>query len=61
MGASDIAETRMLPALRRGGHRVTAVLSASGDRARSYAERNDIPRAFEEIAAFLETYRKVAV
>lgn len=53
MGASDIAETRMLPALRRGGHRVTAVLSASGDRARSYAERNDIPRAFDEIAAFL--------
>ena len=53
MGASDIAETRMLPALRRGGHRVTGVLSASGDRARGYAERNDIPRAFDEIAAFL--------
>ena len=52
MGASDIAETRMLPALHRCGHRVTAVLSASDDRARTYASRNDIPHAFADIAAF---------
>jgi 1,5-anhydro-D-fructose reductase (1,5-anhydro-D-mannitol-forming) len=52
MGASDIAETRMLPALRRCGHRVTAVLSASTDRARDYAARNDIRHAFADMAAF---------
>jgi 1,5-anhydro-D-fructose reductase (1,5-anhydro-D-mannitol-forming) len=52
MGASDIAETRMLPALLRCGHRVTAVLSASSDRAREYGERNGIPHAFADVAAF---------
>ena len=53
MGASDIAETRMLPALRRGGHTVHAVLSSSLPHARTYAERNDISLALDDTEAFV--------
>ncbi|MGV9801069.1 Gfo/Idh/MocA family protein [Mycobacterium sp. NPDC003449] len=43
IGASDIAETRMIPALRRDGHSVVGVASRSVEHAAAYAERNDIP------------------
>jgi 1,5-anhydro-D-fructose reductase (1,5-anhydro-D-mannitol-forming) len=43
IGASDIAETRMIPAMRRLGHDVVAVASGSADRAATYANRNAIP------------------
>ena len=43
IGASDIAETRMIPAMRRLGHDVIAVASGSADWAATYAGRNDIP------------------
>ena len=42
IGASDIAETRMVPAMRRLGHDVVAVASASVDRATAFANRNGI-------------------
>jgi 1,5-anhydro-D-fructose reductase (1,5-anhydro-D-mannitol-forming) len=43
IGASDIAETRMIPAMRRLGHDVVAVGSGTADWAATYASRNDIP------------------
>ena len=43
VGASDIAETRLIPAMRRLGHDVIAVASGSPDRAASFADRNGIP------------------
>ena len=43
VGASDIAETRLIPAMRRLGHDVVAVASGSPDRAASFADRNGIP------------------
>jgi 1,5-anhydro-D-fructose reductase (1,5-anhydro-D-mannitol-forming) len=45
LGASDIAATRMIPAMRRRGHAVTAVGSATRDWAETYAARNEIPVA----------------
>ena len=43
IGASDVAATRMIPAMRRAGHRVTAVGSSDPGRAAPYAGRHDIP------------------
>ena len=43
LGASDIAETRMIPAMRRVGHDVIAVGSGTAAWAATYAERNGIP------------------
>jgi 1,5-anhydro-D-fructose reductase (1,5-anhydro-D-mannitol-forming) len=43
IGASDIAETRMLPAMRRLGHEVVGVASGSAERAAAFADRNGIP------------------
>ena len=43
LGASDIAATRMIPAMRRLGHRIVAVGSQTPAWAETYAERNDIP------------------
>jgi 1,5-anhydro-D-fructose reductase (1,5-anhydro-D-mannitol-forming) len=42
VGASDIAATRMLPALRTLGHQVVAVCSTDADRARGWATRHGI-------------------
>ena len=42
IGASDVAATRMLPAMRRLGHRVVAVGDPTPDWAATYAERNGI-------------------
>ena len=43
VGASDIAATRMIPAMRRLGHDVIAVASGNADWAATYADRNGIP------------------
>ena len=43
IGASDIAETRLIPAMRRLGHDVVAVGSGTADWAAAYANRNGIP------------------
>jgi len=37
--ASDIAATRIVPALRRRGHEAVAVLSSSSERGPAYAHR----------------------
>ena len=54
VGASDIAATQVLPALRAVGD--SAVVVRSGDRrhASAWAERNGVPRAVTELAAALE-------
>ena len=44
VGASDIAATRMLPALRQLGHDITAVYSGSAARADEFARTHDIAR-----------------
>jgi 1,5-anhydro-D-fructose reductase (1,5-anhydro-D-mannitol-forming) len=41
IGASDVAATRMIPAMRRLGHEVTAV-GSTGDWGATFAQRNDI-------------------
>lgn len=43
IGASDVAATRMIPAMRRLGHEVVAVGSQTPEWAATYAGRNDIP------------------
>jgi 1,5-anhydro-D-fructose reductase (1,5-anhydro-D-mannitol-forming) len=53
VGASDIAATRMIPAMRRVGHAVSAVLSSSPDRAAAYATANAIPHATTDLTALL--------
>ena len=42
IGASDIASTRVVPALRLAGHEVYGVMSSNADRASQYATSNSI-------------------
>ena len=42
-GASDIAATRVIPAMRAVGHDVVGVLSSSAERGAAYAHENGIP------------------
>jgi 1,5-anhydro-D-fructose reductase (1,5-anhydro-D-mannitol-forming) len=42
-GASDIAATRIIPAMRRLGHQITGVSSATDGHAAEYAQQHDIP------------------
>ncbi|MDA0168398.1 Gfo/Idh/MocA family oxidoreductase [Solirubrobacter taibaiensis] len=53
IGASDIAATRVAPALRRSGHEVVAVLSSSVERGRAYADANEIPDAASDLEPLL--------
>jgi 1,5-anhydro-D-fructose reductase (1,5-anhydro-D-mannitol-forming) len=53
MGASDIAATRMVPALRRTGQTVTAVLSSDAGHAAVYARDVGVEHADTEIDRFL--------
>jgi 1,5-anhydro-D-fructose reductase (1,5-anhydro-D-mannitol-forming) len=53
VGASDIAATRMLPAMRRLGHGVSAVYSSSPERAAAYAAANGIDYAAPSLEALL--------
>lgn len=43
IGASDVAATRMIPAMRRSGHSVVAVGDPTPEWAETYAARNEIP------------------
>ncbi|UXY32245.1 Gfo/Idh/MocA family protein [Streptomyces sp. HUAS TT20] len=45
VGASDIAATRMIPAMRALGQEPVAVLSGSPERGRRFAERHQVPVA----------------
>lgn len=53
IGASDVAATRMVPAMRRLGHQVVAVGDPTPEWAATYAGRNDIPAhgSVEELVA----------
>jgi len=54
IGASDIAETRMIPAVAaQPDSRVAAVMSRSVERARDYAVRHNIPQAYDSLDALL--------
>src|SRR6266567_6056889 len=54
IGASDIAQTRMMPAIKaQPDSRVVAVMSSQLERARQYAERNSIPRGYGSLEAVL--------
>ena len=50
IGASDIAATRVIPALRQVGHQAVVVLSSNPDRASSYAVRHGIGRGTDSLA-----------
>ncbi|MFN8630118.1 MAG: Gfo/Idh/MocA family oxidoreductase [Chloroflexota bacterium] len=53
IGASDVAATRMIPAMRRLGHQVSAVGDPTPDWAAAYAAKNEIPASgsVEELVA----------
>lgn len=53
VGASDIAATRMIPAMRALGHRVTGVASGSADRAAGFAAAHGIAHGTTHVAALL--------
>jgi 1,5-anhydro-D-fructose reductase (1,5-anhydro-D-mannitol-forming) len=53
IGASDIAASRIVPALRRRGHEPVAVLSSSGERGRAYADANGIATATTDLDTLL--------
>lgn len=54
IGASDIAATRLIPAMRRLGQTPAAVLSASRDRADSFAHTHEIPAAYTDLGELLD-------
>lgn len=54
IGASDIAQTRMIPAINeQSDSRVVAVMSNQLERARQYAAHNGIPSAYGSLEAIL--------
>jgi len=53
VGASDVAATRVIPAMRRLGHEIVAVSSATAAYAAEYARRQQIPFATSEIDALV--------
>jgi 1,5-anhydro-D-fructose reductase (1,5-anhydro-D-mannitol-forming) len=53
VGASDIAATRVVPAMRAVGHAVTGVCSGSADRAAGYAREHEIPLATDDLDRLL--------
>lgn len=54
VGASDIAETRMIPALNRCGQTVQGVYSSSRTHAEEYAGRNGIESVYDDLELMLE-------
>ena len=55
IGASDIAKTRMIPAIRsQQDSAITAVLSSNPERAKSYALENSIPKAYHHLEELLQ-------
>lgn len=53
IGASNIAETRMIPAFRALGHEIVGVLSSSTYHVDDFAQRNELPRYTDSINDFL--------
>lgn len=53
VGASDIAQTRMVPAMLEIGDTVIGVVSGSAERAGAFAEANAIPNATTDLAEAL--------
>jgi 1,5-anhydro-D-fructose reductase (1,5-anhydro-D-mannitol-forming) len=50
IGASDVAATRIIPALRRLGHEPAVVMSSNLERANAYAHRHGVERATSSLA-----------
>jgi 1,5-anhydro-D-fructose reductase (1,5-anhydro-D-mannitol-forming) len=53
VGASDIAATRVVPAIRRAGHTVVCVMSSSDERAQEYAQRHELVFGTSDLDALL--------
>lgn len=53
IGASDIAETSMIPAIRAVGGSVAAVYSRSAARGAEYARKHGIPSSFDDLHSLL--------
>jgi len=53
IGASDIAETRVIEALRLQKHQVVGVMSSSKDRAQQFAARNQLERSTNSLEELL--------
>ena len=53
VGASDIAATRMIPAIRRHGDEMIAVVSGEQSRGERFAARHEIARATTDLSAVL--------
>lgn len=49
VGASDIAATRIIPAMRRLGHQIAGVSSGTDERAAEYARQHQIPYSTSQI------------
>ena len=49
IGASDIAATRMIPAMRALGHDVAVVCSADAERARAWAQSQNIAHGTDSL------------
>jgi len=49
IGASTIARERVIGAIRASGGEVASIMSSSKERARSYAEQNQIPKSTDEV------------
>ncbi len=56
LGASDVAATRMIPAMRAAGHTVATVHSSSEAWAEEFASRHGIGAATSDLAAALESH-----
>ena len=61
IGASDIAATRMIPAIRRGGDTVAAVTSSDSSHAKAYAQYNGISSHHPDVETLLADPRIDAV
>lgn len=55
IGASDIAATRVIPALRANHQEISSVNSSDAEWARSYAVKHDIPRASSSLQELLDS------
>jgi len=53
IGASDIAATRVIPAIRQAGDEVYGVMSSNVDRAASYANANGIAHSTTSLEELL--------
>ncbi|MEM9392602.1 MAG: Gfo/Idh/MocA family oxidoreductase [Pseudomonadota bacterium] len=54
IGASNIAATCMIPAMRATGGQIASVLSSSAERGAAYAGKHDIPHSTDDLSALLD-------